>query len=624
VAAAAAPLTAFQRALTALPSMRFGATVGYSARRDDSDEGSSKQSGLETTLTGKGSGYIWQPYIARYVCTANARLSYDKMQADGDATVGRAVNLTGAAQLMVLSLSNYPFEAHYSRIDSRSTTDLATGQRYAGQSYGFSQSYIAPGYNFGGGWDRSTQNEGRDRQDTLRLNADHSDELQRVQALANITRNSHLEEGRGQSARQSNFSLMHNITPSDTVTLDNIASVNQSDYRLLQGSSVTRSTQLSSVAFWRPEEVEATLVGGVRLLSVQSRARGMDELMRETSSRNGNANVNLGASYDGIEFTRLNASFNLNTNDSDGVRQSSTSQSLAASYQPDPMMLGKSSYYWGTGASVSRRAGLESSREATLQASHGLSRNVALESGSDIGLGVNQSLALAARSATSAERNALANINNASGVGAVNADGVRKQISHSASASWSAAGESGAMSAQLGANDSRSLGVAREFYQSVNLQLSSNVASGPSSAWAGNLTVQVSRQSALNVAKLDPGGQVVDAGPRTVTSTDSSGTLSYQQQRLFGLRNLRLASDLRLNAQALLPMFGGPQDQEMAAWDTRFNYMIGRTQLRLTFLLARTATPVTGRDQNGAAYGTRIARVNKSIAISISRAIGDL
>jgi hypothetical protein len=620
--AAAAPLTAFQRALKALPSMRFGATVGYNMRRDDSEMGSTSQSGLETLLMSKANGYIWQPYIARYVCSADARLSYDKTQMDREATVGRSVSITGSAQLMVLSQTSYPFEAHYTRVDNRSTSDLATGQRYAGQSYGFSQSYIMPGYTFGGGWDRSTQNEGRDRQDVLRLNADRNEESQRIQAFANIMRNSHVDEGQAQSARQSNFSLLHNITPSDAVTLDNIASVSQSDYRLLHGRSEARATQLSSVAFWRPDEVDVTLVGGVRLLSMQNRSTRPDVpggVERDISGRASNINANLGASYDAIEFTRISVSGNLNISDSNGLRQSSASQSLSASYQPESLALGKFAYYWSTGGTLSRRSSVDSAREATLQASHGLSRNIALETGPGISVSINQSVGLAARSVTSAERNTL---DNAGGIGAVNADGVRKQISHSATASWTAGGESGSMSAQLGANDSRSIGVEREFYQSLNLQLTSNLASGPSAMWVGNLTTQVSRQSALHVV-ADVNARAA-AGPDTVTSVNSSGMLSYQQQRLFGLRNLRLSSDLRLNGQALLPLFGGPQDQEMAAWDTRLNYRVGRTQLRLTFLVARNATPAKGVDQNGNAYGTRIARVNKSIAISISRAIGDL
>lgn len=619
-APAAAGAAAYRRWLSMLPQTRFGATVGYSMRRDISEDQKATQRGLETSLSGRAAGFIWQPWMARYSGGLNARISQDKSETNGDVSVGRGVGLSGNAQLSVLPSSAYPFEAHYTRSENRNSNDLAASQTYAGSGYGFSQAYGGNGYNVNGGWDRSVQNAGRDKQDTLQLTGGHSQESQRFVAVANLGRNTHRdEEGQTQTSALTNVLLTHNITPTETMSFDNMASVSQSDYRLRQSAGSARASQLSSVGFWRPDEVEVTVVGGVRLLSTQNSAASLlEQSFGAPNSRSGDANVNAGVSYDAIQFTRLNAAFNLNQSSSNGVRQTTGSQSLGVGYQPDSIELGQFHYNWSSGANVSRNGGRDASRQAALQLGHSLNRAFALDAGSNLGLNLNQSLALVAKSATSAARNAAANLDNASGVGSVNADGVRKQLSHGASASWSALGEAASMAASLSATDSRSLDENREFFQSIGFQASSNVPASYTSSWSGNLTIQAVRQSVLQV----PGTTGERAGPNV--STNSSGSLTYQEQRLFGVRRLRLLSDLRLNGQSLLPLFGGPQDQEMAAWDTRLDYMIGRTQIRLSFLIARTATPVLNIDPGRAAgSGTRFAKMNKSIAFSISRAIGN-
>jgi hypothetical protein len=96
--------------------------------------------------------------------------------------------------------------------------------------------------------------------------------------------------------------------------------------------------------------------------------------------------------------------------------------------------------------------------------------------------------------------------------------------------------------------------------------------------------------------------------------TTSGGSLTYQHQRVFGVRRLRFVSDLRLNSQALLPLLGGPQDQETAAWENRLDYSIGRTQLRLNMLIARNSVP--------RALTTTVQRattLNRSILFSVTR-----
>jgi len=256
--------------------------------------------------------------------------------------------------LSLLPLTRYPFEAHYARTENRSSSssDLAAAQSYAGQSYGFSQAYNGGGFNLNGGWDRGTQNQGRDRQDTLQLSGSHNQELQQINVLASLSRNVHVdadvdaEPHNKQLTQQANVSLTHAIAPNEALNVDSIVSVNQSDYRLAQGSGSTRVNQLSSNAFWRPEEYDLTLNGGVRLLSMQTDATSANVAAQpfgapsRSASTTSNANFNLGASYEFSQFLRLQGTANLSLAEVNGVRNAVNSQSGGLSYAPESIAQG--------------------------------------------------------------------------------------------------------------------------------------------------------------------------------------------------------------------------------------------------------------------------------------------
>jgi hypothetical protein len=168
---------------------------------------------------------------------------------------------------------------------------------------------------------------------------------------------------------------------------------------------------------------------------------------------------------------------------------------------------------------------------------------------------------------------------------------------------------------RLSASDSRTVSGRRESFQLINLQASSNLPTGEYSSWTGNLTIQGVRQEFAIIGNTAALGIPSDnANEEHGWVTTSGGSLTYQHQRIFGIRRLRFVSDLRLNSQALLPLLGGPQDQETAAWENRLDYSIGRTQLRLNVLIARNSAP--------RALTTTVQRattLNRSILFSVTR-----
>jgi len=239
----------------------------------------------------------------------------------------------------------------------------------------------------------------------------------------------------------------------------------------------------------------------------------------------------------------------------------------------------------------------------TTQFSQSLSRSIRLTGGSTIGVDVSQGVSLiAGQKTTSADPPAT------------------KQISHSGSLSWDLSQETGAPVFRLSASDSRSLDGRKDFYQMINFQASSNLPTGPNSSWNGNLTIQSTRQG------RDPLPAPAVGSPNESTTnrdfvTNSSGSLTYQNQRMFGVRRLRFTSDLRLNGPSLLPIFGSSQSQELAAWENRLEYAIGRTQLRLNFLISSNGTPQITIGLPTEAE--RVRKMNRSIMFTVSRSFGN-
>lgn len=613
--ARAAVASPAQESVWAMPSVRIGGTVSYNVRRNITEEQNLMQKGLENTLSARTAGFIWQPWAALYSGVANVTMARDKSASDiGGDSQSASMSMTGNGQLSILPQSNYPFEAHFSRATSQYSNDLTVTHAYTSQSFGFTQHYMRQTGDTMLGWDRNTQNDGRDQQDGLRASAAYNLEQQRLQLMANLSRNAHDADGAGEKAQQRNVTVQHSFSPGETVSMESMLSNSQSGYRLRQANGATRATQLSSVAFWHPEEGEMTVTGGTRLFMLEDEAGHFaDDGGVSVHNRNRNANFNLGLNYDAFRFTRISAGANLNLNDNNGVRDSNANQSLGIGYQPDPFEIASFRYNWSTSANASRSSGKDANRQIALQAGHDLSRNILLGEGAFLNLDVGQSIASVTRSS------AVSAADSRSGV--IGADGTSQQLTHNASLAWNQMTESFGASARLSASDARTLGTSQDFFQIINFQASSNLPATPTSSWGGNLTIQAVRQAVAADAGLGTPG----LRPKGGFVGSSSGSLMYQQQRLFGIRHLRLVSDLRLNGQALLPLLGGPQSQETAGWENRFDYAIGRTQIRLNFLIARSVTPVPEIDAGGnMTMRAGSKKVTKSISFSVSRAIGDL
>lgn len=601
-----------------LPPVRLGGIISYSQRRDSFDGGEATNSGFIGTLNASTSTFIWQPWFAKLNASLGFTKSTDQSEAGGLGSSTSNVMVTGRGQLSVLEQSRFPFEAHFERNDNRASSDLAVINGYASQRYGFTQRYAMPNGNLMFGWDRSTQSSGDtgdDRQDSLVLQFSHSMENHHLQF--NGERNTNRHELTGENANQDSLSLQHSYSAGSELSMVNMANVSRSDLHLVQGESQLRLMQLSSNVFWRPEEQPMTVSGGVRLYGVggDSNFSGAGEsLTTQTTAANAYAGVN----YEYSRFTRINASFNANSTDGNGVKTAQTSLGAGVNYQPDDIDLGFARYNWGTSATASmQRGGGQSERGLVLQISHRLSQSYKLDGGSTISLDGSQGLSANSRTVDSsavAETPLAAN----------------RQLVHSASVSWDRYEQSGAQQIRLSISDARSLDGPQDYFQFVNLQASSSLPTSGHSFWSGSLTLQMMRQG--------NNGTYSNVTSNSGTTTSGNGLLTYQNQRLFGMRNLRFGSDLRLNIQSqqtqssqqaqLSPqspffLLESRTSQEVAAWINRIDYSIGRTVVRLSATVTQNTAAKNSADPT-AVVGSQDAekRTNRSISVTVSRSFG--
>lgn len=586
-----------------LPPVRFGGNVSYNVSRNSSDGQSTNQSGLVTTLNARTGTYIWRPWFA----TVNASLAFthsaNQFGNIDSSSKSKSVAVNGGGQLNVIPLSKFPFEAHFQLNDSRATTDQLVGTTYASERFGFTQRYYRGDGDALLGWDRSVQHDvatGRDTQDTLQLRI--TTKLGEHNLQFNGDRSDNRRDSTGEKAIVNSLALQHSYVPDPAISISNFVNVSQSNYELLSGGSGSRLVQLSSNAFWRSETRPLTVNGGVRMFAVDSDLGGLSVVGSPTANKTLNANANLGVNYEFSRFTRLSASLNVNQNENNGLKSISSSQQASVSYSPENLALGDFSYRWGTSAGVSSNqiSNVDSQTQLNLQFNHSLSRSIRLTGGSAVGMDVSQSVAF-----------------NAGGQSDALNPVATKQLTHSGSLSWDFPQVPGTPQFRLSASDSRSLDGPRDFYQMINFQSSSSLAAGPYSSWSGNLTVQSVRQGKDQLPSTSTDDPVNVSNQDFVTN--SSGSINYQNHRTFGVRRLRFTSDLRLNGQSLLPVFGGSKVQELAAWQNSLDYSIGRTQLRLNFLISSMGLP-----QITIGPTTERARsVSKSIMFTVSRSFGD-
>ncbi|OFZ66648.1 MAG: hypothetical protein A2V79_05720 [Betaproteobacteria bacterium RBG_16_56_24] len=531
----------------------LGGNIDYYIRRDNLNGLKSRTQALTVTLnTGVDiNSFIWQPWFAQVSggLGLNTYLTDTGYNSGAGSTSNKSMNsaVTGKAALDIVPYSRFPFRTFYEKTDNRQNVGYASAYSASQNThYGLSQQYrtLNGRSNYSAAferyrWEGASFGVDKQRQANVSMQTALSPNSDlTVSGASNFTE--HL--GSNQSTLTNTLVARQSYRPAPTFTVENLANVGKTSYRLALGDNDNSYTQLSSLAYWSSSERPLTVTGSVRL-------SGLSNASPVATSRQSSANATLGASYQLSRQVRTygNAGANL-IDDKNGGAQSMTSYETAgADYQSDQTDLGKFLYSKHASGSLSNNtASSGSSQNLMLSAGHGISRSNIISS--------------SARLDTNADQTASVNKSTLSSPVAT--------LSHTGSLTWTIAGEGGTTRVRLNANDNRAISGRRYFFQLANLQANRIENMTRNTSLSGDLTIQATRQG-------------TEGSPDTPTAYTSSASMNFAQQRVFGVPRMSFTSEVRIYGNNIVPVATRPEDQVSRSWVNRLNYSIGRLQMLL-------------------------------------------
>ena len=548
---------------------RYGGTLSLDLRRQRLDDGTSTR---QRVLFGDidFASYIWQPWFIQLRAGLGLLLSSDQAGQDSTLSGGaRNSSLTGRFGVSVFPASRFPFEVRGDVTDSRSNGD-ALGSTYRSQRLSLSQGWRPPVGNGG-----------------VQFNLDHSrliaadgvvDTLSTLQATGMHQRPGHsFDLGANFSRNERSDSIAHSVLsslsgrhsygPAPELRVDTLANYNDTRLRSAAGDELGSGVrQISTLVSWRPRDGQWLYAPGAPL-HVTGSARWVDA---GSSSRGASAsaqafNATLGATKELSRVWRLGGSASVGHAEA-GTAPDINSANVSATVNWSPNVLALAQWQYAptasVNASVSKSSLADLRKLAGVQAAHSLSRSFAFGEGRSLALSLSQSAA-ALRESGSPE--------------------VSRALAHSASAFWQSYDDAASQTvAGLTLSDSRTWAQGSGSFQLVNLQLTRRTQLTRSSSWSANLTLQATRNDS---SQLDPfTGQRQIEGPGW--QQFHSGSLTYENQRVFGVPRLRFTLLLAANSQQLERRSAGdidaPLERISRSLEGRLDYAIGRLEARLS------------------------------------------
>ena len=563
-AAGGAPAEAFAQGLAwRLPPVRWGGNLSTDIRADR--VGDQPRRLRQTEIANiKASSYIYQPWFAlvsgglglvvgKELVSGSTGLSADQPRKTSASAV------TGNGELALFPVSRFPFNAYFDVSDSRASgepnSDDITNTRL-----GLRQSYRPPagGDNYIASFDRSTlesQSFGRDTVNALAASMNRNAGPQSFDLAASHTTNT--RSNTGEHTALSQMYARHSYRPEPELSVESLASLSNSDFRLLSSGVPADNrasfAQASTFATWRPEEDSPLyLSGGARMFrsAIESNA-GKEQTLTLSG--------NMAATYALSRQTSVAASASVTQLLTDALSRLVTTQTASVTRIGDPAGFFGTSYTWNTSANVSNQTGVAEGNRRNLggQFGHNIARSVMLGNNAQASFGLGQSASASFDTVT----------------------GSARTLVHNASASWrlSSGTATSAYLSLLGA-DSRTSGANANQFQMINFQASGQVQFSQVSYASANLTVQGVRQS-------------TSSAPSAGTPVSSSGNVSYFKQHAFGVPRLRYSALYGINESQfrsrLQGDFDAPRERVNQSFEQRFDYFVGRIALRLSMRFAR-------------------------------------
>ena len=555
------------------------------------DGGASRQLAAITEV--ETASYLWQPWFMQVRLGAGLTASTDSGR-DGATAAGASGNaFTGRAQVSLFPASRFPFSLRAELADSRTSSD-ALGSDLRTRRLTLSQAYRP---------ERGNDHYQLQIDASQLLADDRSDTLVTLDGNAMWLRGAHrFELGLNRADNRTDDGLRrtqlasltgrHAWNPDPSLGMDTLASwhelrarsaaaIGDSDF----GSDVR---QLSTLVTWRPRDGDLPLPVSPSTLVVGS-ARWVES--RAAGSSGGpalvGANATLGVSTEFGPDWRAAASAALNHLDTGaGAPVGTATGNLSLTWAPR----GQTWQAWRYSPMATASAGLtrgdaDSERDfATAQWSHSLSREFLRDGQDMISLTAAQSLGVIADRAGTRR-------------------GTGTTATHSLGLMWQGMADTAVQRfASASVSDTRTRGDERSSFQLVNLQWSQRSQLTRLASWSGSLTAQ-SSHARIALSDSATGMQLdLDGGWQHY----ASGTLHYEQQRLFDVPRLRFTLLAGVSTQQLLRRSAGDVDAPLSfvsrSVEARLDYTVGRLEARLSARAARVD------DRSVAALIARVTR----------------
>jgi hypothetical protein len=450
----------------------FGQAVSgyleYQGRRE-AREDSGDVTGNQATLRVDADTPLWQPWLAHF--TMGVGLTYHETTEDDLSQTGTQV--TGGARLRLLPRSIFPFEAFVERFDSNIEGELI-GPTYEQNRYGFVQTFTPTvGALYRLRYERS------DRKDEDRFaGAEESNteeervsfELNRAfkhQSLNFSSDYDRIERDVPETANLRGVSVLrHQYSPGSTLSIDTLLSDVRTEFERQTSFNRTEQTQVSSNAFWRPETEKPLLVTGSVVASGFGNQSNGPKTKNSFLTASGTASYQLKPALS----WRTSASLSENRNNDSERRTSLARTGLA--YSPASIPLKKWFYAYALSGDVGSRTDTttQDTQEVAASLSHNLNRTGGLRGGTG-GVSLSQQIFVVQDTADRKEQG----------------------MNNSATADWSSRAGRKSIYLRALATDNRRIDGTGTVFQMINFQANGAVQATRLSSWAGNATLQWSR-----------------------------------------------------------------------------------------------------------------------------------
>lgn len=507
--------------------------------------------------------HLFEPWIAN----VDGGIGLNARAGSGDRGDTRGDQLVGHGILRIFPLSRFPLELFAERSDSSTETDIA-GADILLTRYGLQQSYSAESGATARFRYEHTETENvrvSDADEPVRRE-DQSDLLELalnknfgVHGLSFDTSVNRVDRVDVQDSTDTSFSsLRHTYRPGPTMSAEDLVTVGRSRFERETSDIGQDFVQLNSFARWRPSNDSRLRV------NTTLRVLGREDTFEDQQSSLDNGTGTVGLTYGFNPNWFLTANAGASAVEVDEERSDSLFQAAGIRYTSDiyPLLGFDSTYFGQFDVENNNDSGSESIQRLGAQIGYDLSRVWSTGDRASMELRAGQS-ALGQNAAFTSDSQGLES----------------RTLTSQGSLGWHQRGQSVSSMIGFALSDSRTTGSGENSdqlegsFQMANLQASLNQRYGMFSSLSGNMTLQASRNDRLT--------NEGDGDWQPTTSID----LLYEHRRAFDVPRLSYRSNLRFISDSYFPVLGEvriPDGRDDKFWENRFDYMIGRLQLRLT------------------------------------------